>query len=212
HNNTTGSDNAVLGDRAGLNLTTGDNNIMIGSNTAGPTGGSNNIHIGTLGGSFSAESNTIRIGNGISSTFISGIHGATSSSGIAVYVNTSGQLGTLTSSARYKEEIATIDEKTKTALMQLRPVTFLYKDGVDDGSRTKQYGLIAEEVAQVMPDLVARNADGSIETVRYQFLAPILLGEMQQQQRTIDSQSAEIAELKRRLDDLAKLVGAGSSR
>jgi hypothetical protein len=196
YNNSTGSDNTTLGNRAGLNLTTGSYNIMIGSNVAGNPG----------------EDRTIRLGNqGLQTkTYVAGIYGATSSAGVAVYVNSSGQLGTATSSERYKEDIASIDDATTSALMQLRPVSFHYKPGIDDGSRTTQFGLIAEEVAKVMPELVARNQDGSIETVRYQFLTPMLLSEVQQQKRTIDAQSAEIAELRRQMAELAQAIGAKS--
>jgi hypothetical protein len=78
------------------------------------------------------------------------------------------------------------------ALMKLRPVTFHYKSDTNPEGRTLQYGLVAEEVAKVAPGLVARSADGRIETVYYQFLAPMLLNEVQKQQRTIEAQAAEL--------------------
>jgi hypothetical protein len=92
------------------------------------------------------------------------------------------------------------------ALMKLRPVTFHYKSDRSPKGRTLQYGLVAEEVAKVSPGLVAHSADGGIETVYYQFLAPMLVNEYQRQQRTIEAQAVEIAELRRRLESLAAAV------
>jgi hypothetical protein len=91
-------------------------------------------------------------------------------------------------------------------LMRLRPVTFRYKQPFDDGAKPMQYGLIAEEVAEVYPDLVARSADGQIETVKYQVLDPMLLNEVQkqnqhaqQQDETIRQQQEQIRKLEARL-------------
>src|SRR6185295_16891570 len=90
-------------------------------------------------------------------------------------------------------------------LMQLRPVTFRYRKEYDDGARVLQYGLIAEEVDLVLPNLVARNPDGSIHTVRYQFLAPMLLDVVQRQQRTIETQAARITTLEKQAVEIAEL-------
>jgi len=109
-----------------------------------------------------------------------------------VFVDTNGQLGTASSSRRVKDDIVDMDAAS-SALMQLRPVTFHYKSDQAPSGRTLQYGLIAEEVAEVYPGLVARSADGQIETVLYQFLPPMLLNEVQKQQRTIEALRAQVA-------------------
>jgi polyhydroxyalkanoate synthesis regulator phasin len=183
--NSTGAGNIALGAFAGYNLTTGDSNIAIG-------------HQGNA-----AEANTIRIGTvgTHASTFIAGISGATSSGGITVFVNGSGQLGTATSSRRFKHDIADMDSASN-ALMKLRPVTFRYKPEVDDGSRLLQYGLIAEEVESVYPGLVADGADGKAQTVRYQFLTPMLLNEYQKQHRRIEAQEQDAIRYKARLAEI----------
>src|SRR6266498_3332802 len=132
--NNTGGDNIALGYFAGSLLTTGSNNIDIGNN-------------GVAG-----ESATIRIGSGQTRTFIAGIFGATASGGMQVFINSAGQLGTATSSRRYKKEIKAM-EQTSESILALKPVTFHYKS---DATDTPQFGLIAEEVAEINPDLVVR--------------------------------------------------------
>jgi hypothetical protein len=173
-NNTTGSGNIAVGVAAGVNVSTG----------------SNNIHIGSSGSS--DESSTIRIGipGTQSSFFAAGIYGV-NSNGIPVYINSNGQLGTVSSSRRYKEDIQDMGDASN-GLLRLRPVTFRYQKPFADGSKPIQYGLIAEEVAEVYPDLVARNADGQIETVKYQVLDSMLLNEVQKQQKEIGSQLEKI--------------------
>jgi hypothetical protein len=192
----TGSYNIAIGYDAMLNLTTGSSNIAIGNFASnGVLGGdSNNIQIGNAG---SANDNgTIRIGTaGTQTTFFgAGIYGvsAGNNDAIPVLVDSGGQLVTVSSSRRYKEDIQDMGEASR-GLMQLRPVTFRYKKPLVDGSQPLQYGLIAEEVAEVYPDLVAYSADGQIETVKYQLLDPMLLNEVQRQQ-------AEIHALQDRLD------------
>lgn len=181
---TVGNDNTGVGHHAGINLATGSANLFLGS-TAGRdlTSGNNNIYLAHLGAA--TESGTLRIGtNGFTTrAFIAGISGATSSGGVAVFVNGQGQLGTVTSSQRFKDAIAGVGEDTLSRLRRLRPVEFVYRPGVDDGARTRQFGLIAEEVAEVFPELVVRNDDGSVQTVRYHFLAPLLLAEVQRLER-----------------------------
>ena len=193
--NTTGDFNVAIGANALLNSTTGDNNIAIGLQAGSNlTGGSNNIYIGNVG---VTESSTIRIGQVTQNrAFIAGIRGITtgSANAISVLVDSAGQLGTVSSSRRVKDDISDMGDAS-SKLMKLRPVTFHYKTDKDSKGRTLQYGLVAEEVAKVAPGLVARSADGRIETVYYQFLAPMLLNEVQKQQRTIDRQIARIAEL-----------------
>jgi hypothetical protein len=203
YSNTIGGTNTAIGVHALFGNSTGANNIALGYYAGSNlTTGSNNIHIGHDG--VVAEANTIRIGDGSQTkAFISGIRGATTvnNNAIAVLVDSAGQLGTVSSSRRFKDDIADMDVASG-ALMKLRPVTFHYKADKSPSGRTLQYGLIAEEVAEVYPGLVARSADGQIETVMYQFLPPMLLNEYQRQQRTIDAQGAELATQAGRLDAL----------
>jgi hypothetical protein len=173
----TGSYNTFIGSNAGVNATTGSYNIFIANQ-------------GT--GSPDTESNTTRIGDtNQSRTFISGIRGVTtgSSGAIAVVIDANGQLGTVSSSRRVKTDIAAMGDTTET-LMNLRPVQFRYIAHGPDAPL--QYGLIAEEVAEVAPDLVARKADGEVETVYYDKVNAMLLNQVQAQQRKIESQDAQI--------------------
>jgi polyhydroxyalkanoate synthesis regulator phasin len=170
--NTSGSSNIAEGYKAGYNLTTG----------------SNNVDIGNLG--VAAESGTIRIGTSSThkATYIAGIYG-TSVTGSAVVVSSTGQLGVTVSSERYKTRITPMGPTT-AKLGQLRPVTFHLKT---DPTGTLQYGLIAEEVAKVYPELVIRSESGRIDGVRYDELAPMLVNEAQKQQRSIAAQARNSA-------------------
>ncbi len=192
---TTGQSDSFYGNNAGLSNTTGNNDIFVG-NAAGAnnTTGNNDIYIGNQGPSSGTESATVRIGAGgtQTATYIAGIYGETSSSGIPVYINSNGQLGTVTSSRRFKEQINDMGDST-SALMKLRPVSFLYKPEYSHGDPTLQYGLIAEEVAAVYPELVAYDKDGQPYTVRYQYLTPMLLNEVQKQYRRAEQQSEVVA-------------------
>jgi len=125
--------------------------------------------------------------------------------GAAVMVNSLGQLGTVLSSRRFKEEIQDMREAS-SGLLRLRPVTFRYKEAFADGARPVQYGLIAEEVAEVHPDLVVYSRTGEVETVQYHKLVPMLLNELQKQHRRIDALQAENAELKARLEVVERVV------
>jgi hypothetical protein len=165
----TGNNNTAVGENAGLNLISGDNNIYLRAFGA------------------ATESNTMRLGRGQISTFIAGIAGRPSPGGNPVMINSDGKLGTTLSSARYKQDIQTMGTRSQ-GLLQLRPVTFRYKQ---DAQGERQYGLIAEEVAKVYPELVTRGADGEIEAVRYQELTPMLLNEQQRQQRQLSVLKAE---------------------
>jgi hypothetical protein len=174
--NATGGGNIAIGEKAGLSLTTGNNNIYIGSSGA-------------------TESNTIRIGGSAQSAmYVAGIYGS-QVTGSAVYVTSSGQLGVLASSERFKTDIETMSELS-SKLAKLRPVTFHYKT---DPKGLLQYGLVAEEVAKVYPELVIRDDAGRIQGVHYEELAPMLLSELQQQQKTAAKQAAEIRDLKQQL-------------
>lgn len=206
---TSGSSNTAVGNGALLVNSTGSTNIAVG-NLAGAnlTTGSNNIDIGNAG--VAAESNTIRIGTAgtQTATYIAGIRGVTTgvANGIAVLIDGNGQLGTVSSSQRFKTDIHDMAD-TSSKLMQLRPVTFRYKPEIDP-SATRQYGLIAEEVEKVMPDLVAYAKDGKIETVKYHLLAGLLLNEMQKQQRQIATEQERVAEQARAMKVQAQQIEA----
>lgn len=190
---TTGSNNVAVGTFALENNISGIGNIAIGFGAGQSlTTGNSNIAIGNTG--VAAEANTIRVGNAAEHTraFIAGIRGVTTATAaIPVVIGTDGQLGTISSSQRVKDDIADMGEASNT-LMRLRPVIFHYKADQNPMGRALQYGLIAEEVEKVAPQLVARNAKGEIETVYYQHLAPMLLNEYQKQQRTIEAQTAQL--------------------
>jgi len=191
--NTTGNDNIAIGANAFFNGTIGTNNVVIGTGAGGNlTTGSANITIVNPG--VAAESNTIRLGDTYHSrAFVAGIRGVTTANNnaVAVVIDSAGQLGTISSSRRFKDDIADMDESS-AALMKLRPVTFRYKANRANGAGAVHYGLIAEEVENVYPGMVAHSANGQVETVMYHFLAPMLLNEYQKQQRTIASQSDAI--------------------
>ena len=179
-NNTTGFNNTALGINAGMSVTTASNVIAIG--TAGANV-SNTCFIGNIRGVTTANANAI-----------------------PVLIDSAGQLGTLSSSRRFKDEIKPMD-KASEAILALKPVTFHYKS---DGTATPQFGLIAEEVAEVNPDLVVRGDKGAIYTVRYDAVNAMLLNEflkehkkveaqqskMDKQEHKVQAQEATIAELK----------------
>lgn len=205
---TSGERNTVLGYSALSESPTGNDNIAIGhqAGIAAPTNVSNSIYIGNDG--TSTGSNTTIIGNGsTTSVFMGGISGVTSIGGAAVYINSSGQFGTATSSRRFKQDIEPV---TGSMLLdRLQPVSFRYKQADTDGSMPLQYGLIAEDVEAISRDLVIYDKDGKIQTVKYHFLPPLLLAGYQAQQKTItalnarDRQQAEkITALEERLAKL----------
>jgi hypothetical protein len=204
--NGTGNNNTTVGANSMSSTTSGSNNIALGY-LAGRniTSGSNNIDIGTSPSS--NESNTIRIGTTGTQTaaFLAGVDGVTISSGSAVYIDSAGKLGTITSSLRFKEDVADMGDASD-ALMQLRPVTFHYKAGVDDGSHLLQYGLVAEEVAKVYPDLVQYDDKGKPFTVRYHAVNAMLLNELQKQHGTIEEQKAQLAQQEARIKRLETLL------
>jgi hypothetical protein len=206
-NNTTAEMNTANGVAALLNNTTGENNIGLGFGAGdNVTTGDNNIDIGNLG--VDTESNTIRIGEQVAvydpntddtmpahtRTFIAGIRGRTTGNGdaIPVVIDSAGQLGTMSSSRRFKKEIKPIDQ-TSEAILGLKPVTFRYKN---DNKGKPQFGLIAEEVAKVNPDLVVRDAQGEIYTVRYDAVNAMLLNEFLKEHRKVQEQEATITQLK----------------
>jgi endosialidase-like protein len=187
--NTSGSDNTAVGDDALNENTTGNANIGLGSGAGhNLTTGSHNIDIGNFGEP--NESSTIRIGTQGTQTrtFVAGIWG-TAVRGSAVVVNSSGQLGVAPSSARYKKEIKPMD-KASEAILGLKPVTFHYRS---DNTNTPQFGLIAEEVAEVNPDLVVRDDNGEIYTVRYDAVNAMLLNEFLKEHRTVEDLKSTLA-------------------
>jgi hypothetical protein len=199
-NNTTGENNTAVGSDAGAGLT-GSNNVAVGFNAGlDLTTGNNNIEIGNVG--VAAESNTIRIGTkGVQTrTLIAGINNAPVLVGSPVLVNAIGRLGIQVSSARFKRDIREMG-KASGGLMKLRPVTFRYKD---DPAGTLQYGLVAEEVARVYPELVTYGADGQVEAVAYHLLPAMLLNEMQKQVRENQRKDAQIVALQKQIESLQK--------
>jgi hypothetical protein len=208
--NSTGNFNTANGYQALFNNTTGNFNIALGSSAgASLTTGDSNIDIGNFG--VAGESATIRIGSALTQTktFIAGISGVTVVSGVPVVIDAAGQLGTIVSSKRFKKEIQPM-EKASEAILGLKPVTFHYKS---DATDTPQFGLIAEEVAVVNPDLVVRDKNGEIYTVRYDAVNAMLLNEFlkaQQQEATITQLKkdfgATIAQLTARLDEQATQI------
>ena len=190
--NTTGGDNTAIGSVALLHNTTGSFNIALGAGAGlSLTTGDSNIDIGNAG--VAAESNTIRIGSTQTRAFIAGIHNVNQGgTPLAVTIHASGQLGTQApSSRRFKKEIKPMEQASE-AILALEPVTFHYKS---DATSTPQFGLIAEDVAKVNPDLVVRDKDGDIYTVRYEAVNAMLLNEFLKEHRRNEEQEATIARL-----------------
>jgi hypothetical protein len=172
----TGDYNVALGDSAGQFLTTGDNNIDIGYNVLGVKG----------------ESNTIRIGNtDIIATYISGISGQTVVGGAAVFVDSNGKLGTMIASTRFSDEIKPMD-KASEAILTLKPVTFRYKQEIDPRS-IRQFGLIAEEVEKINPDLVGRDEKGKVYSVRYEAVNAMLLNEFLKEHSKVEQLTKDLS-------------------
>jgi hypothetical protein len=176
-----GSDNIALGAGAGSNLTDGNNNIEIGND--GNAGDSATIRIG------------VNSGTGLqTATYIAGIYGrnVSAATDTPVIIDSSGKLGTMTSSQRFKKDIKPMDQASD-AILRLKPVTFHYKS---DPSGFPRFGLVAEDVAEVSPDLIVRDADGQILTVRYEAVNAMLLNEFLKEHRKNEEQEKTIAELK----------------
>jgi hypothetical protein len=202
---TTGSRNTANGDDALLSNTTGGNNIALGFEAGKRlTTGSYNIDIGNPGEA--GEANTIRIGKQGTqrTTFIAGISGATVPTGVAVIVDASGHLGTTTSAARFKEAIKPMD-KASEVILALKPVTFHYKQEIDpDG--IPQFGLVAEEVEKVNPDLVARDEQGKPYTIRYEAVNAMLLNEFLKEHRKVEELEAGMKVLTASLKEQAAQI------
>lgn len=218
HANDTGAYNVAVGKKA-LWFAEGSYNIAIGHRAGyevgrGPSaGGDHNILIGNEG--FSTADKVIRIGTpGLQvSTKVAGIRGVTTSvnDAINVLIDSNGQLGTVNSSRRYKEEITDMGSASER-LLELRPVTFRYRKELADGERPIQYGLIAEDVAEVFPELAVYDDEGRPETVKYRLLSTLLLNELQklagrsdEQAALLEVQAGELASLRSQVGRLASL-------
>ncbi len=127
-------------------------------------------------------------------TSIAGIYGATVASGTGVIIDSTGHLGTVQSSARFKDPIKPMD-KTSEAILSLQSVKFRYKQELDPDS-VPQFRLVAEEVEKVNPDLVVRDADGKVSTVRYEAVNAMLLNEFLKEHRKVQEQEVTITEVK----------------
>ena len=195
--------NTVVGAQALPLVTGGHDNIAIGYRTgANLSGGDNNIEIGNAG-EFT-DSNYIRIGASQIATFIAGIRGVTTGqpNAVPVLIDSAGQLGTMSSSRRFKKEIRPMD-CASDPIFALKPVTFQYNS---DTTNTPQFGLIAEEVARVNPDLVVRDKDGEIYTVRYDAVNAMVLNEFLKAHRKIEEQEHAIAQLTSGMETLTATV------
>ena len=183
--NSTGSNNVALGYQAGVALTSGDNNIDIGN--PGVSGDTGKIRIGTRG-----------VHN---ATFVAGIFGATVSGGAAVLVDNKGRLGTATSSARFKNHISPMGQASES-ILSLQPVTFRYNRELDP-EEIPQFGLVAEQVAKVDPDLVVRDAGGQAYSVRYEAVNAMLLNEFLKEHSKVTALEETVAQLKSALNEQA---------
>lgn len=212
---TGGQDNTAVGWGALIN-STGDDNIAVGKDAGSViTTGNGNIYIGHPG--VAGDSGFLRIGFPLSRAYINGIRGVTTNNNnaIPVLIDSSGQLGTVSSSRRFKQNIRDMGE-VSSRLLQLRPVSFRYKqhasaEASTDNQRTVQYGLIAEEVEEIFPELVVYDSDGRPETVRYHLLSSLLLNELQKLQRVIERQREEFNLLKVRVQSVGEQCSASSS-
>jgi hypothetical protein len=215
-NNTTGVRNTAIGDYAGRNATTGDDNIFVGSGARGVAGETNTLRIGgtSTGGATPGPGQQNR-------TFINGIRGITTANAnaIAVLIDSAGQLGTFSSSLAVKQDVQDLGALAER-LLELRPVAFRYKQhAARDPDTPLQFGLIAEEVAEVFPELVVFDQEGRAQTVKYHLLSSLLLGEVQRQQALLQRQltenrrqEAELRAVRARLDSIEKKVREPSRR
>ena len=202
--NTTAAQNTAIGAHALQNNDTGNSNTAVGNAALVSSTGSGNIALGqNAGGSVTTASNVTCIGtsgaNVDNTTWISHVFGVTTQSGMTapVIVSNTGQLGTVSSSRRFKHDIRPM-EKASEAILGLKPVTFHYKS---DETNTPQFGLIAEEVAAVNPDLVMPDENGNIYSVRYDQVNAMLLNEFLKQHRKVQKLEAALEALNARLNE-----------
>jgi len=201
-NNLRGQSNTAVGYHALGSNSDGSSNIALGSDAGLNITGNNNIDIGNEG--FGGDSRTIRIGTKQThrATFIAGISRATIPTGIPVIVDDSGHLGTITSSARFKEQIQPMD-KASEAILSLQPVTFRYKHDIDPQG-IPQFGLVAEQVEKINPDLVARDEKGKPYTVRYEAVNAMLLNEFLKEHRKVQELEANSVQQQKQIEALTE--------
>jgi hypothetical protein len=210
--NTTGNHNTADGDEALTGNTTGNFNTTAGAHSLihNTTGSGNTVLGFDTGNSITTANNVICIGAAVeganvsNSCFIGSIFGQTASVGSAVFINSSGKLGTNPSSRRFKEEIKPMD-KASEALFALKPVTFRYKKEIDPACKS-QFGLVAEEVEKVNPDLITRDADGKPYTVRYEQINAMLLNEFLKEHKAALEEHSKVEKLEAILAGLAATV------
>jgi hypothetical protein len=222
--NTTGSYNTAVGDQALISNSTGINNTAVGASALySVEGGSNNIALGFVaGGTLRTGSNNIYVGSSgkLSEsrtihigepkthrrTFIAGISGVTVAAGVGVIVDRDGQLGTVVSSERFKDSVKPMDNASE-AILALKPVTFRYKHELDPKG-IPQFGLVAEDVEKVNPDLVARDDEGNPYTVRYEAVNAMLLNEFLKEHRKVGEQDCKLQDQEATVAELKKQVAA----
>jgi hypothetical protein len=208
--NTAGNSNVAVGIQAGENIN-GSNNVVLGSNSGrNLTNSNNNIDIGNPG--VAGESNTIRIGTvgANTATFIAGISGTAVAGGVTVVIGSNGQLGTMVSSERFKDAIKPMD-KASESILALKPVTFRYKQELDPHA-IPQFGLVAEQVEKVNPDLVARDEQGKPYTVRYEAVNAMLLNEFLKEHRKVEKLEATAVEQQKAIHALTASLKEQASK
>src|SRR5262249_37338733 len=196
YSNTDGGGNTAIGDQALYSNTQGNYNTAIGSSAGVNVTGDDNVSIGKVPGDANVSF----------TTWIANVYDSVAN-GRAVYVNADNKIGTMSSSRRFKEQIKPM-ENSSEALFELKPVTFRYRKEVDSG-QALSFGLIAEDVAEVSPELITRDREGNPETVRYEAVNAMLLNEFlkehrknEQQQSRIEQQDAKIARLEKQIETL----------
>jgi hypothetical protein len=194
----------------------GAGNVAVGDSAGAGVEGSFNIYIGAFAGPAPspapvAESETIRIGDVFNvACFIGGIRDQTASGGLAVFIDANGKLGTVTSSARFKDDIKPMG-KASEAILSLKPVAFRYKKELDPAG-TPQLGLIAEDVEKINPDLVVRDKEGKPYSVRYDQVNAMLLNEFLKEHRKVQQLEANDAEQQREIKALVATVKEQASQ
>ena len=227
YNNTTGVNNVALGYEAMQNNVAASNNTALGTVALLKSTGSNNIGVGAGAGSsltsgnynidlgnkgVAGDASTVRLGTAPFQTnvYVAGVSGVTVAGGVPVVVDANGHLGTKNSSARFKEDIKSMDAASES-ILALRPVTFRYKPELDPEG-IAQFGLVAEEVEKVNPALVARDAAGKAYTVRYEAVNAMLLNEFLKERRRGDAQADAIRELRAALARQQEMTAALAGR
>jgi trimeric autotransporter adhesin len=219
-NNVDGSANVVVGAAALVQNVHGVYNTVIGYFAGASVEGNDNIYIGaTSADGVTSESSTIRIGDPsfVTGCYVAGISGRIASGGVQVFITGDGKLGTLTSSARFKDDIKPMANASES-ILALKPVTFRYKKEVD-ANNIPQFGLIAEDVEKVNPDLVVRDNEGKPYSVRYEQVNAMLLNEflkehrkVEEQESRIEQQEAKIAHQQKQIDALTAGLQKVSAR